>query len=116
MKIFLGVFDLKEPEAVAHLVQNVGEAAAREIQKQAGDSLLVAFGRDDEDFSLHWTSDETAVLEALSAGMAEMDSRPPGGGLFDIRFKVGAALKQKMLALYSDHYRRNSGAPNVRLQ
>jgi len=60
--------------------------------------------------------DEGAVLEAMAAGMSEMDSRPPGGGMFHIHFKVGPALKQKILAQYTDHYRRNSGAPNVSLQ
>ena len=73
-----GARNCSVPGAVERLVKKIGVAATRDVQTQAGAGLFVVFGRDGQ-YSMHWTADETAVLEALAAGLAEVAARGNGG-------------------------------------
>ena len=110
------VFDLRRPEAVAELTREVGEEAARGIMAQAGGALFVSFGREGF-YTLAWTQDEDAVLEALEAGLAEVGTWPPRSGGLRVGLHVGPQLEAKCRTSFADYERRHTvGAPSRLLQ
>ncbi len=115
-RLDLCVFDLSLAEARAQLSKDIGEPAAQDIVRQAGErALFVVYGRDGN-FSLAWTPTESVVLEALEAGLAEVGTSPPGCGM-RFAWHVGPNLEAKLRASVSDYERRHTrGAPSRAIQ
>jgi hypothetical protein len=106
VQLNLSVFDLAEPGAVDQLVREVGEAAAREIVREAGGGLFVVLGHD-ERFTMY-KADEAQVLEVLAAALAEVGAAPKGRGGLSFNYHAGPKLAEKFGAVVAEHVRTHS--------